>query len=388
MIERPIQLTFPHRVVFTRGTFAQGNTAIDDLIALAGNGSRCHRFLVLVDSGVASANPELVDSIRRFFAARDGRLELAAPPVVMEGGESCKNDWDCVPKIWSTINDAGIDRHSFVIAIGGGAFLDLVGFAASTAHRGIRHLRMPTTTLSQGDGGVGVKNGVNYFGKKNWVGSFTIPFAILNDLDFIDSLPDREKRAGIIEAIKVSLIRDAAFFGQIEEAAEALADLKPEALEMVIRNSAEHHMDHIATAGDPFELGSARPLDFGHWVAHKLEQISDFEVNHGEAVAIGIAVDLIYSVKAGILDAGTSDRILRLIEGIGFELFSPHLMAREGGEWLILRGLQEFREHLGGELTITLVPKIGEKIEVNAMDEKLVLESLLDLEKRRASLTV
>lgn len=386
MIERSIHLQFPHRVVFTRGAFSPGNTALDDLIALSGDSKRSQRFLVLVDSGVAGANPELVGMIRSFFAARDGQLDLAAPPLVLGGGEDCKNDWDRVPEIWAVINEAGIDRHSFVIAIGGGAFLDLAGFAASTAHRGIRHLRMPTTTLSQGDGGVGVKNGVNYFGKKNWVGSFTIPYAILNDLDFIDSLPVREKRAGIIEAIKVSLIRDAAFFGRIEDACEALAELRTEALEMVIRDSAEHHVDHIATAGDPFELGSARPLDFGHWVAHKLEQISNFEIGHGEAVAIGMAVDLLYSVRAGILDMDTCERILRLIEGIGFQIFSPHLMARDGGEWLILRGLQEFREHLGGELTITLVPAVGEKLEVNAMDESLVLEALHDLEKRRGSL--
>jgi 3-dehydroquinate synthase len=386
MIEHSISLTFPHRVVFTRGAFSPGNTALDRLIALSGGGDRVQRFLVFVDKGVAESSPGLVESIRNFFLARDGQFELAAAPLVMGAGEDCKNDWDRVPAIWAAINEAGIDRHSYVIAIGGGAFLDLVGFASATAHRGIRHLRMPTTTLSQGDGGVGVKNGVNFFGKKNWVGTFSIPYAILNDLNFIDSLPERERRAGIIEAIKVSLIRDSAFFERMEAAAGKLAVLEPEALEMVIRRSAELHVEHIATGGDPFELGSARPLDFGHWVAHKLEQVSGFSVGHGEAVAIGIAVDLLYSVKAGILDAATCDRILALIEGIGFQLFSPYVMAKDGDQWVILRGLEEFREHLGGELTITLVPEIGKKLEVNEMDEALVLEAMHELEARFATM--
>ncbi|GAG25533.1 unnamed protein product, partial [marine sediment metagenome] len=262
------------------------------------------------------------------------------------------------------------------------AFLDLVGFAASTAHRGIRHIRVPTTTLSQGDGGVGVKNGVNYFGKKNWVGTFTIPFAIINDLNFIRTLADGAKRDGIIEGIKVALIRDRGFFEDIEKNAAALASLDEDALEMVILRSAEQHVDHIATAGDPFELGSARPLDFGHWVAHKLEQISGFSIGHGEAVAIGMAVDLLYSVRKGILAEETCERVLALIEGVGFALYADELLRRDdAGQWAILRGLEEFREHLGGELTVTLVPAIGEKLEVHEMDVQLVLEALHELDR-------
>ncbi len=176
----------------------------------------------------------------------------------------------------------------------------------ATAHRGIRHVRFPTTTLSQGDGGVGVKNGVNYFGKKNWVGTFAVPYAVVNDFAFLDTLPAREKRCGLIEAIKVALIRDADFFLWLEKHVEDLAALKPSVVEQAVQRSAELHVEHIATNGDPFEQGSARPLDFGHWAAHKLEQASGFKVAHGEAVAIGMAVDLLYSVKAGILDAATA----------------------------------------------------------------------------------
>src|SRR6476620_2896944 len=98
--------------------------------------------------------------------------------------------------------------------------------------------------------------------------------------------------------------------------------------------------------GDPFELGSARPLDFGHWAAHKLEQITHFEVSHGEAVAIGMALDLTYSARKGLLDRGTAERIVSLIERIGFETFHPQLLTPgKSGDAMILEGLEEFREH-------------------------------------------
>jgi 3-dehydroquinate synthase len=278
-------------------------------------------------------------------------------------------------------------RHSYVIVIGGGAALDLVGFAASTAHRGVRLVRFPTTTLSQGDGGVGVKNGVNYFGKKNWIGTFSVPEAVVNDFNFLLGLPHSQKRAGYVEAIKVALIRDRSFFEFIEENAENLSSFNENLLEQVIKKSAALHLDHIASSGDPFEKGSARPLDFGHWVAHKLEQISDFKIGHGEAVAIGLAVDLTYSALVGLVKAKTTERILSLLETLGFPLY--HDLLNEisaNGNRVILEGLEEFREHLGGELTITLIQGIGEGIEVHAMDRKIILDAVRDLNNRHISI--
>jgi len=381
MIERPIHLEFAHRVVFTRGAFSAGNPALGDILSRAGD-SMPRRVIVFVDGGVVGGNQNLLRDIARWFSAQDGELELVDSPIVLPGGEPCKNDWSLVPEIWSEINRCGIDRHSFVLAIGGGAFLDLVGFAASTAHRGVRMVRMPTTSLSQGDGGVGVKNGVNFFGKKNWIGSFSVPFAVVNDFMFLDSLSDSARRAGIIEAIKVSLIRDRLFFEDIESNAEALSNLESDALEMVIRRSAGLHVDHITTSGDPYEMGSARPLDFGHWAAHKLEQISGFAVGHGEAVAVGMAIDLVYSKRIGLIAVEDCERILKLIELVGFSIFDDRLCSREDGKLHVLKGLEEFREHLGGQLTITLVPEIGRKVEVNEMDEAEVCAAIEELQGR------
>ena len=130
--------------------------------------------------------------------------------MLFRSGEPVKNDFSQLQRVWAEINAARLCRHSFVIAIGGGAVLDLVGFGAATAHRRIPLVRLPTTSLSQADGGLGVKNGVNYFGKKNWLGSFVVPHAVVNDLAFLDGLPPRDRRAGLIEALKVALVRDAA----------------------------------------------------------------------------------------------------------------------------------------------------------------------------------
>ncbi len=382
MIQRPIPITFQHRIAFTHGAFDSKNHTLRDLVAEATGLDGTAKVLVLLDAGVAGGNPKLVENVQSYFSVHSDTLNLVSAPMILPGGEPSKNDWKLVEKIWQAVEYHKICRHSYIIAIGGGAFLDLAGFGAATAHRGIRFLRMPTTTLSQGDGGVGVKNGVNFFGKKNWVGTFSVPFAIINDLNFLQTLPERACRDGIIEAIKVALIRDRKFYEYIVDNAEKLNHLEKNPLEMTIRRSAENHVEHIATSGDPFEYGSARPLDFGHWVAHKLEQISDFSVSHGEAVAVGMAVDLLYSARIGLLPRETAEKIISLIESVGFSIWSEFLDQQEGGKPVILAGLEEFREHLGGQLTITLVPEIGKKVEVHEMDNEAILSALDELKRR------
>ena len=282
-----------------------------------------------------------------------------------------------VEKFQRHLVDLGVDRHSYVVAIGGGAVLDLIGFVAATTHRGIRHIRIPTTVLAQNDSGIGVKNGVNGFGIKNLLGCFEPPAAVINNSAFIDVLPGRDKRAGMAEAVKVALISDARFFDWLEEQAEALALFASEPLDRLIRHCAMLHMRQIAQGGDPFERGSARPLDFGHWAAHKLETLSGYELRHGEAVAIGIALDTRYSVLAGLLPEGDDVRVRRLLERLGFALWHEACEFEDpSGKLLLLRGLEDFREHLGGELTVTLLSSLGTGVEVHAMDERLIAEAI------------
>jgi len=247
-------------------------------------------------------------------------------------------------------------------------------------------VRIPTTTLSQDDSGVGVKNGINAFGKKNFIGTFAPPFAVINDFNLLATLEPRDKRAGYVEAVKVACIRDAKFFDEIERDTAKLAVFRPAAMKHLIRRCAELHLHHIAGGGDPFETGSARPLDFGHWAAHKLEQLSDFQIRHGEAVAIGIALDVIYSRSIGLLDEKSADRILKLLEQLGFDLFANELLnLGSDGQLQVLGGLNEFREHLGGELTITFLRGIGCAVEVHEMNLSKVVAAIHELQERHAA---
>ena len=378
----PIAIPHEHRLCFTREVFAPENPLLADVLTPREPGESV-RALVFWDAGLAQAFPDFAARIERWFAAHAGRVRLAAAPVCVPGGEAVKNDFGQLEAVWRAINAAGLCRHSYVVAVGGGAVLDMVGFGASTAHRGIPLVRLPTTSLSQGDGGVGVKNGVNFFGKKNWLGAFGVPHAIVNDAAFLHVLPPRMRRCGLIEAVKVALIRDAKFFALIAEHVDALGRFEPDVFEAVIRESARQHMEHIATAGDPFERGSARPLDFGHWAAHKLEQLSEFRVTHGEAVAVGMAIDVIYARRVGLLPAVEAERILDVIRRLGFELFAPVKEIRTPtGRQDMLDGLEEFREHLGGRLSIPMIRAPGVRLEVHEIDGAVVKLAFDELRER------
>lgn len=375
-IEQAFSVPFAYDVVFSRDALDPANPTLVDAITRR-EPARRHRVLPVVDAGLAAAWPELGGWLTAYFTRHAERLELVALPASVVGGEAVKNDPDVIARLLALFQEHHMDRHSFVMVLGGGAVLDAVGFAAATAHRGLRVVRVPTTVLSQNDSGVGVKNGVNLFGAKNFVGTFAPPFAVVNDARFLERLPARDRVAGLAEAVKVALIRDAAFFAALEAAAPALARFELDATEDVIRRCATLHLRHIATGGDPFELGSARPLDYGHWAAHKLESMTGHELRHGEAVAIGIVLDSRYAFERGLLSEADCGRIFSVIQALGLPRWHDALAIRAaGGRLAVLDGLDEFREHLGGALTVTLLRGIGEAVEVNEIDAALVEKSI------------
>jgi 3-dehydroquinate synthetase len=366
ILQQSFSVPFRYPVVFAENLFAESQTLFVDIFP---EGQLSRVFFVL-DSGVAACHPELISQIKTYVAAYPSRLALVAEPMVVAGGEACKNDPDAYQQVVEATHLHGIDRHSCIAAIGGGAVLDMVGFAAAISHRGIRLIRIPTTVLSQNDSAVGVKNSINAFGKKNYLGTFTPPFAVLNDFNFLESLENRDWRSGISEAVKVALIKDLEFFEWLEKEAAALARREMGPMQKHIIRSAQHHMAHIAGA-DPFEFGSSRPLDFGHWAAHKLEKLSDFRIRHGEAVAIGIALDSAYSFLQGRIGEGDLIRIFNLFHTLGLSLYAPELQ-----EEALLQGLKEFQEHLGGKLTVMLLDALGTGVEVHEMDSNLIVKAL------------
>lgn len=371
-LTQEVQVRFRYPVRFTRGLLDPANPVLRDATGVAGRA----RMLVVIDDGLAAARPAIADEVVAYCRAHAGRLELAGRPVVVPGGEVVKATSATVDEVRAAIDVLGIDRHAYVVAFGGGAVLDAVGFAAATAHRGVRLIRVPSTVLAQDDSAVGVKNGINGFGKKNFIGSFAPPYAVLNDLDLLDLLPDREWRAGVSEAVKVALLKDAAFFGWIEDNAMALRERSSDAMAWLVHRSAALHLEHIASSGDPFELGSARPLDFGHWAAHKLEQLTDHDLRHGEAVAIGVALDATYTHLLGLLPEDDRRRIVDTLRTCGLPTWHPALATPGAGRRpAFMEGLEEFRQHLGGELTITLVDAPGSAFEVHEIDGDLMLEA-------------
>lgn len=374
-IEQNFAVPFRYGVYFTEDLFSVQNTLFTEVLKKDGT-SKPRKVLFVIDSGVANAHPELPEQIHAFATAHANVLEMAAEVLILPGGEEVKNDPEHLQMVLSAINKYGVCRHSYLVAIGGGAVLDLAGFAAAIAHRGIRHIRVPTTVLSQNDSGVGVKNSMNGFGKKNFLGTFAPPFAVINDSNFLLTLEDRDWRAGISEAVKVALIKDISFYQSIKEDAAKLAARDMEAMQRQIYRCAELHVEHIGGL-DPFELGSSRPLDFGHWAAHKLEQLSRYSLRHGEAVAIGIALDVVYSRLCGMITEAEQDDVLALLQELGFKLYTPELTKREAnGQLAVVQGLHEFREHLGGELTIMLLRHLGQGEEVHHIDEALVQEAI------------
>jgi 3-dehydroquinate synthase len=139
------------------------------------------------------------------------------------------------------------------------------------------------------------------------------------------------------------------------------------------------------SGGDPFETGAARPLDFGHWAAHKLEQLSGYKIRHGEAVASGMALDVIYSRQTGLLGGAAAERALSLLEGLGFELFCGEmLLLDEDHQPALLRGLEEFREHLGGELSLTMLQDIGRSVQIHEISLTGMGEAIYVLQERRS----
>ncbi|HON08471.1 MAG TPA: 3-dehydroquinate synthase [Verrucomicrobiota bacterium] len=375
-IEDYFTIKYTHKIFFTENVFSQENYILKNILEKDANS----KALIVMDNGVVENNEPLLPSIEEYFKS----ISTSAKCITIPGGESVKNNLDQLMNVLSLIDKNHIDRHSYLIGIGGGAVLDITGFAAAIAHRGIRYIRLPTTVLAQCDSGVGIKNGLNLFGKKNFIGTFYPPIAVINDFNFLNSLSQRDKRSGLAEVVKIALIKDKTLFEEIQSLSNRLNAFEPSAMKSVIIKCAQLHFDHILNGGDPFETGNSKPLDFGHWSAHKLEQISNFKIKHGEAVAVGIAIDTLYSANTGLIKPSKAKIIIDQLIKLGFQIYYPDIELKDSnGKLIIMEGLDEFREHLGGKLSITLLKDIGKSIEVNDIKLDLLEKALNQLKNYR-----
>jgi len=372
IVHQSLRVQFDYPIVFTTGALDPANPALRQVLQRL-EPERCHRLLFVVDRGVARAWPDISLRLTRYCETHAAALQAVAPALVLNGGERAKNGSNVVSAVLDAIAVHNLDRHSFVVVIGGGAILDAAGYAASIAHRGVRCVRLPTTVLAQNDAGIGVKTSVNAYDSKNFLGTYAPPFAVVNDFDFLKTLNPRDVVAGFAEAIKVALLRDPRFFDWIEDNASNLARADSKAVAILVRRCAELHAAHIGQSQDAFERSNHKPLDFGHWSAHRLESLSAHNVRHGEAVAIGILIDCHYAQLMGLLEPSDCARIGRIISSVGLPCTHPLLITQsdQGGTEAnpsLLEGLDEFRAHMGGDLSLTLLAGIGKPIEVRSID--------------------
>lgn len=361
---------FTHRLRFTDDLFGADSDVLAELLETSDD--KPARIQFWLDQNVADSQPQLISLVKRFADSRPDHVQRIGQIQLVPGGEEVKNDIHLLEQILKVFNVSDLDRRSYIVAIGGGAVLDAVGFATSIAHRGLRLVRIPTTTLSQADSGIGVKNSMNLFHKKNWMGSFAVPWAVINDSEMLSTLSNRDFIGGFSEAVKVSLLKDRAMFDKICQSAEAIANREMNVAEPIIRSSAQLHLDHITRGGDPFEMLEARPLDFGHWSAHKMETMSDFSLRHGEAVAIGVAIDTVYSSLEMGLSEKIAEQVLQCLGNLGFHLADPSLTNVE----VLFDGLEEFRQHLGGRLTLTMLEDVGQPREVHTVNRDKMLMAI------------
>ncbi len=380
-VDVDFSVAFRHRLRFTRDMLGADSEILVQL--LESSEGRIPRVQFWLDEHVSNANPDLRQRLHTIARRNTDKFQVVGNPQIVPGGEAVKNDIHILERMLKVFHEADLDRRSYVVVIGGGAVLDAVGFAAAIAHRGLRLIRIPTTTLAQADSGIGVKNSVNLFGKKNWLGSFAVPWAVINDRSLLTTLSDRDFRCGFSEAVKVSLLKDPEFFERILNNAESIA-ARGDACWSVIQDSANWHLKHITAGGDPFEMLEARPLDFGHWSAHKLEAMSQFELRHGEAVGIGVAVDTVYSSLVHGLPSTQADRVLLSLERL--QLLKDHSTLRRTDE--LFQGLEEFRQHLGGRLTVTMLSEIGRPIDVHEVDRARMKEAIQAVVDRVGAISI
>jgi 3-dehydroquinate synthase len=374
------EVSYDYPVVFTDHLFDSSNPCLHQQLTARRNGRVT--VMVFADEQLLKSAPHLLDQIDGYFAAHAADLHLQAPPIAVPAGELSK-DSQVLQQLYADMLKHGLDRHCYVLALGGGAVLDSVGYACATFHRGIRLIRVPSTVLAQNDAGIGVKNGINAFGQKNLLGAFYPATAVINDFQLLTSLTRRDQIAGLAEAVKVALIKDRTFFEWMEQQADALARFDHPASRYAIRRCAELHLAHITGAGDPFERGNGRPLDYGHWAAHKLENLSHHRLRHGEAVAVGIALDGLYANALGLLSDVNCERVMSLLTRLGFNLCPPELPLKDAqGRPLVLLGLEEFRQHLGGQLSIPMLSGIGQSVDLHEIDDARMERALQKLSVR------
>ncbi len=275
-----------------------------------------------------------------------------AGEVVDIGQGEASKTLETVSRLYERFLELQLDRRALVVGVGGGIVCDVAAFAAATWLRGLDTGLVPTTVLAQADAGIGGKNGVNFRGLKNQVGTIRQPRFVLCDPAFLGTLPAAEVRNGFAEVVKAGAIADAALFEHLEARAEALLALEPEALSRAL--SAALAVKHRVVEADELESGPRRALNFGHTVGHAWEAL--LGVRHGEAVSAGMVFAARLSERRGRLEQGQADRLERLLRRFGL----PTRL--EAGPDAVLEAVGADKKRAGDSIHLVLLEHIGRAV--------------------------
>jgi 3-dehydroquinate synthase len=318
------------------------------------------RHVAVVSNAVVA--PLYLERVTRALAAAGARTTLQ---VVVEDGEQAKS-WQALERVFDQLLAARFGRDGMVVALGGGVIGDLAGFAAAVYQRGVPFLQVPTTLLAQVDSSVGGKTAINHARGKNMVGAFHQPRAVISDVATLDTLPERELRAGIAEVVKHGFILDAAFIGWLEANMGKLVARERAALEYAVRRCCE--LKAGVVAADERESGLRAILNFGHTFGHAIEAGLGYgEWLHGEAVAAGMVMAAELSVRAAGLARSDAERVRALVARAGLPATAPALSPER-----LLELMQVDKKAAAGRLRFVLLHAIGAATVRGDLDDALV----------------
>ncbi len=327
------------------------------------------RYVLITDANVERAHGAAVLGVLRGAGLRAEALVVAAGEV-----EKNRERWT---ELTDRMLEMGVGRDGCVLALGGGVVGDLAGFVAATYLRGVPVVQIPTTVLAMVDASVGGKTGVDTGAGKNLVGAVHQPSLVVADPLTLGTLPERELRSGLAEAVKHGAIADRAYFDWIADAAAALAGGDVEALTRLVATSVRIKAGVVSR--DPLERGERKALNFGHTIAHAVEALSGFALPHGYAVAIGMVTEARVGERAGVTEAGTAAELERVLGRLGLPVAVPREIASES---ILERALLD-KKARAGRARYALLAELGRIARDAGGDASIEVEDGVVLEALR-----
>ncbi|MBP1713938.1 MAG: 3-dehydroquinate synthase [Deltaproteobacteria bacterium] len=322
-----------------------GRNILDRIGLIMARGNWAKRYFILSDRNVAALHGK---------AVHDTLANMGLDPELIEvpSGEAAKSIQTCLEVVERLIQ-AGADRTSALIALGGGVVGDITGFIASTYMRGIPYIQVPTTLLSQVDSSIGGKTAIDLPTGKNLMGSFHQPKAVFIDLSFLQTLPEREFKSGLAEMVKCGIIDDPALFATLESGADEIARRDMDFLEKVIARTCQIKKGMVEM--DETDKGLRRYLNFGHTIGHAIEAESNYSLSHGESVSVGMLAAAFLSERMNYLPSSERERIAAMVAALGL----PHLVPRGSSTEGILSRLKVDKKKSGEKVNFVLLKRLG-----------------------------